>query len=367
MTLQRQVSFWLIALAVFVVLLYLLSGILLPFVAGLALAYLLDPLATRLQRLHFSRLAATLVILGLFILIFVLVLTLLLPLLANQLAAFAARLPSLVNRLQQLVMEQGGPLIERLGGGDSLADIQRSFGNVVSQGAGFFATFLQSVWSGGTTFVGVLSLLVITPVVAFYLLVDWQRMVATIDGWVPPRNREIVRDLARQMDRAIAGFIRGQSLVCVFLGIFYAIGLSLIGLNFAVLIALLSGFLSFIPYVGSLTGLLLAVGVAVVQFWPDWVMILATLAVFAAGQFIEGNIVQPKLVGESVGLHPVWVMFALLAFGSLFGFVGLLLAVPLAAVIGVLARFAVTQYLGSALYRSPGEDPAAHAARDRRR
>jgi predicted PurR-regulated permease PerM len=159
-----------------------------------------------------------------------------------------------------------------------------------------------------------------------------------------------VRQLAREIDGAIAGFIRGQAVVCFLLGTFYAVGLTLIGLNFGALIGMSAGLLSFIPFVGSLTGLILSVGVAIVQFWPDWTWSVATLAIFAAGQFIEGNILSPKLVGASVGLHPVWLMFALLAFGSLFGFVGLLLAVPLAASIGVLARYALSRYLASPLY-----------------
>jgi predicted PurR-regulated permease PerM len=206
------------------------------------------------------------------------------------------------------------------------------------------------LWSGGQAIISVFALLVITPVVAFYLLVDWDRMVATVDGWVPLRHRDTVRELAWEMHQAIAGFVRGQAAVCALLGLFYAVGLSLVGLNFAVLIGLTAGLLSFIPYVGSLTGLMVSVGVAVVQFWPDWTWILATLGVCVAGQFIEGNILSPKLVGASVGLHPVWLMFALLAFGSLFGFVGLLLAVPLAAMVGVLARFALRRYMASPLY-----------------
>jgi predicted PurR-regulated permease PerM len=190
----------------------------------------------------------------------------------------------------------------------------------------------------------------VTPVVAFYLLVDWDRMVRTVDGWLPPRNRDTIRRLAREIDLAMAGFVRGQSLVCLILGTFYAVALMLIGLNFGPLIGIISGLLTFIPYVGSLTGFVLSVGVALVQFWPDWTMILATVAIFVFGQFVEGNFLSPKLVGASVGLHPVWLMFALLAFGSLFGFVGLLLAVPLAAAAGVLARFALQRYLESPLY-----------------
>jgi predicted PurR-regulated permease PerM len=199
-------------------------------------------------------------------------------------------------------------------------------------------------------------------VVAFYLLVDWDKMVRTVDSWLPRRQQHSLRSIARDIDRAIAGFVRGQALVCLLLGTFYAVGLTLVGLNFGALIGMSAGLLSFIPYVGSLTGLILSVGVAIVQFWPDWTWIVATLAIFVVGQFVEGNILSPKLVGASVGLHPVWLMFALLAFGTLFGFVGLLLAVPLAAAVGVVARHALQQYMDSPLYHGgqvvlpPGPD-----------
>jgi predicted PurR-regulated permease PerM len=176
-------------------------------------------------------------------------------------------------------------------------------------------------------------------------------MLATVDKWVPVPHRETVHQLAREIDTAIAGFVRGQTAVCLLLGSFYAVSLSVVGLNFGLLIGLISGMISFIPYIGTMTGLILAVGIAVAQFFPEWTWILTVLGIFLIGQFIEGNVLAPKLVGESVGLHPVWVMFALFAFGYLFGFVGLLLAVPLAAAVGVLARFALRRYLESPLYR----------------
>jgi predicted PurR-regulated permease PerM len=364
MPIQRQFAFWIAALAVVALALFILRDILLPFVAGLALAYLLDPLADRLQRLGLGRLGATVIILVLFVVGFLLALVLVIPFAVHQLQAFIDRLPQYVARLQQLAAERGGPLIERLGGADALPDMQRSIGNSVGQAAAWFGRFLQSLWAGGQAIISVFALLVVTPVVAFYLLIDWDRMVRTVDSCVPVRHRETVRSLAREIDDAIAGFIRGQTAVCLILGTLYAVGLSAIGLNFGALIGMTAGLLSFIPYVGSLTGLVLSVGVALVQFWPDWIMILATLGIFVFGQFIEGNILSPKLVGASVGLHPVWLMFALLAFGSLFGFVGLLLAVPLAAAVGVLARFALQRYLQSPLYHGgavivpPGETDA---------
>jgi predicted PurR-regulated permease PerM len=350
MVTQRQVAFWIAALVVTILALYVLRDILLPFVAGLALAYLLDPVADRLEKAGVGRLGATIVILVVFVLVFVLVLVLVAPLLFHQMEALIDRMPQYVARLQQLAVERGGALFERFGGTDALANMQASVGDLLKQGTAWMVGFLRGLWSGGRALVSVFALLVVTPVVAFYLLVDWDHMIATVDGWVPLRNRETVRALAREMDRAIAGFIRGQALVCLILGTIYAVGLSLIGLNFGALIGMGAGLLSFIPYVGSLTGLIVSMGVAIVQFWPDWTWILATLGIFVLGQFIEGNILSPKLVGASVGLHPVWLMFALLAFGSLFGFVGLLLAVPLAAAVGVLARFALQQYLASHLY-----------------
>jgi predicted PurR-regulated permease PerM len=203
--------------------------------------------------------------------------------------------------------------------------------------------------------VSVVSLFVVTPVVAFYMLLDWDRMVATVDSWVPRDHVGTVRQIAADINTATAGFVRGQGTLCLILGAMYAFGLTLTGLNFAILIGLFAGLISFIPYVGSLTGLVLAVGVAFVQFWPQWQMIVAVAVVFFIGQFIEGNILSPKLVGKSVGLHPVWLMFALFAFGALFGFVGLLIAVPAAAAVAVLVRFAIARYLESPLYK--GHDP----------
>ncbi|MGV6872454.1 AI-2E family transporter [Pseudochelatococcus sp. B33] len=353
---ERQLRFWLVALVVLLVALYLLRGILLPFVAGMALAYILDPVASRLERLGMGRLAASVLILLLFVLAFILVLVLLLPVVVNQFAALIQNLPGTAQYLQGLAKEYGGPFIEHIGGAEALANVERSLSDFVGQAARWLATFASSVWSGGQAVIGVFALLVVTPVVAFYLLVDWEQMVTTIDSWLPRRHADTIRALGKDMNKAIAGFIRGQALVCFILGTFYAVSLSLIGLNFGLLIGLVSGALTFIPYVGSFTGFVLSAGVALVQFWPDWTMVAVTVGVFLFGQFVEGNFLSPKLVGDAVGLHPVWLMFALVAFGSMFGFVGLLLAVPIAAAIGVLTRFALQLYLSSSLYRGPEKE-----------
>jgi predicted PurR-regulated permease PerM len=196
----------------------------------------------------------------------------------------------------------------------------------------------------------VVSLLVVTPVVAFYLLLDWDRMIKKVDSWIPRDHVQTVRQIASDMDTTIAGFVRGQGSMCLILAIYYAVGLSLAGLNFGLLIGFATGMLSFIPYVGATLCLLIAGGVALVQFGADYVSIAIVLGVYFTGQFMEGNVLQPKLVGGSVGLHPVWLMFALFAFGAMFGFVGLLIAVPAAAAVGVLVRFALSRYLESDLY-----------------
>ncbi len=360
MSFQRQALFWTAGLVAFVLVLYALRPVLLPFVAGMALAYALDPLADRLERLGLSRLVATSVILVVFALIFVAFLIALVPVLAHQTGQFADRLPEYGQKLQEIAREIGhswlqiGWVRDLLGmnGPEGASPIANS--NIIGKAAGWVGQILQSLLSGGLALVNLAALLTVTPVVAFYLLNDWDRMIAQIDSWLPRDHAETIRALARQIDDALAGFVRGQGLVCLTLGIFYAVGLSLTGLNFGLLIGLGAGLISFIPYVGSIVGFVVSIGVASVQFWPDWIMIAAVAVVFGVGQFLEGNILQPKFVGGHVGLHPVWLIFALFAFGYLFGFVGMLIAVPLAAAVGVLARFGLRQYLESRFYTGSG-------------
>ena len=347
MSLERQVTFWVAALFLFAAFLWLLSDILLPFVAGMALAYLLDPLTRQVERTGIGRVLSALIVIVLIIVAIVVAVMLIAPILGGQLFAFIDNIPGYMERLQALVSNQEW-LTKILGG--QAGGSSRSAGSLMAQGASWLAAFLASLWSGGRALVSVFSLLIITPVVAFYLLCDWDRMVVTIDGWIPLQQRETVRGLAREMDAAIAGFVRGQAMICLILGTFYAIGLTLAGLHFGFLIGFGTGVMSFIPFVGALSGFLVAGGVAIAQFWPNWLSILAVVGVFAVGQVLEGYILQPKLVGAKVGLHPVWLMFSLLAFGYLFGFVGFLVAVPLAAAIGVLTRFALRQYQASSLY-----------------
>ncbi|AZO58718.1 MAG: AI-2E family transporter [Mesorhizobium sp.] len=362
--LRRQIAFWLIVAVLLALFLYVFSGILLPFVAGMVLAYFLDPVADRLQRLGLSRLMATVVILIAFVVVVVLAFVILVPVLATQMADFARKLPEYLTRLQSLITSFDPKWLEQRFGVNA-ASLREGLNSLLTTGFGLLTTVFTSIWSSGVALVSVVSLFVVTPVVAFYMLLDWDRMVAVVDSWVPRDYVETVRALARDINTATAGFVRGQGTLCLVLGAMYATGLTLTGLNFAILIGFFAGLISFIPYVGSLTGLVLAVGVAFVQFWPDWTMIVAVVCVFFVGQFIEGNILQPRLVGKSVGLHPVWLMFALFAFGALFGFVGLLIAVPASAAIAVLVRFAIARYLESPLYNGHATEPAPPLPADR--
>jgi predicted PurR-regulated permease PerM len=364
MRLEWQIAFWLGAFLLLVLMLWLVSGVLLPFAAAVALCYLLNPVADRLERLGLNRLGATLLIMAAFVLILGLIMILVIPILWHQLGSFIQALPAYVVKLEELVaslserlvQDNGATLLERFGfSKDATADLRNSTSELVNQTAQWGGTFLKSVWTSGAALISLLSLFIITPVVAFYMLLDWDKMIRTIDGLVPLRYRQTVRELAREIDAAFAGFLRGQSLVSLFLGAWYGIGLSLIGLNFGLLIGISGGLLSFVPYVGSLTVLVLSAAIALVQGWPEWRLLALALCVVLSGQFLEANILSPKLVGGSVGLHPVWLIFALLAFGSLFGFTGLIAAVPLAAAVGVLLRFAVRRYRESKLYSEIGK------------
>jgi predicted PurR-regulated permease PerM len=351
LTARSQAAFWLAALAAVIGFLWLFSAILLPFIMGMALAYILDPLADRLERAGMSRLWATITILIFSVIVFVISLLVIIPVLASQMAGFIDRLPAYVARLQELA----GTLFQSriaqfLGAGDLNSTVE----DIVKEAAGWLGTLMASVFAGGRAILNVVSLFVITPVVAFYLLYDWDRMIAGIDDWMPRDHLETVRQIGRDIDKAMAGFIRGQGSVCLVLGLFYAISLTLVGLNFGFLIGSVAGLISFIPYVGSIVGFVLSVGVALVQFWPDWIWVVVVAGIFVVGQFFEGNILQPRLVGSSVGVHPVWLMFALFAFGSLFGFVGMLIAVPATAAIGVLVRFGIGQYMQSRIYAGSG-------------
>lgn len=353
---REQVKYWSIAAAVFLLFLWALGDVILPFVLGGAVAYFLDPVADRLERLGLSRAAATAVITLFAVLLFVLALLLLVPTLARQTTALIDTAPQLFRQLQAFLVERFPDLMDQ---NSTLRSSLAELGETIRQRGGEFVNAVLGTFS---SVLNVVVLIVIVPVVAFYLLLDWDRMVAEIDGLLPRDHAPTIRRLASEIDATLAGFVRGQGTVCLILGTYYAVALMLVGLQFGLVIGLVAGLLTFIPYVGALIGGLLSIGLALFQFWGDWWTIVLVAAIFQIGQMVEGNVLTPRLVGGSVGLHPVWLIFALSAFGALFGFVGLLVAVPVAAALGVLARFAIRQYQESLLYRGlsgrpgPGQD-----------
>ena len=342
----RQFAFWLVILGVLAAALWLLHDVLLPFVTGIALAYVLAPLADRAQRLGMNRTIVALLIVGALVVSLIILILLLVPLLLQQGAAFISHIPDYFKRVKELIVDANLPWLNWLGDAES----NKTFSDLVGQVASWLLSFSYSLWTGGKALVSFASVLIVMPVVTFYLIRDWHSMIDKVDSWVPLRQRQIVRQLGREIDAAIGGFLRGQLGVCLVLGCYYALGLMLVGLEFGLLIGLIAGVITFVPYIGSMTGLMIATSVAIAQFWPDWKRIALVVTIFLVGQFIEGNIVSPKFVGERVGLHPVWLIFAMFAFGYLFGFIGLLIAVPLGAAIAVVLRFALRQYFASSLY-----------------
>ncbi len=351
MTVQQQLRYWLFALAVLIALVWLLSSILLPFVAGMAVAYFLDPPTDKLEARGLPRSLSTGIVVIAFFVLTVLAVLLLVPILQSQVLGFAERLPGYITGLRATALPLVNDLAARVG-----IDVGASAGDALKQVAsdmvGFGFGLIRKAWSGGLALFNILSLLVITPVVAFYLLRDFDHMVDLLNKWLPLQHAQTVRQLLSDVDSVMAGFIRGQGTVCLILASFYGLSLTLAGLEFGLIIGLFSGLVSFIPFVGALTGLILSMLTALTQFLPDgdYVRIAIIAAVFIVGQVMEGYFLTPRLLGNRIGLHPVWVMFALLAGGSLFGFVGVFIAVPAAAAIGVMVRFSLNRYLGSRLY-----------------
>ncbi len=342
---RAQLKYWGIATAVFLVLLWYLGDVLLPFILGGAIAYFLDPVADRLERAGCSRAVATAIITIAAVLVFVVMALLVIPTLVQQTIELVNTVPQLMAQLRDFLLTHFPEVVER----DST--IRRSLDQIAevvqSRGLDYLNRALASVGS----LLNIVLLFVIVPVVAVYLLLDWDRMIAEIDRLLPRDHAPVIRRLAAEIDRTLSGFLRGMGTVCLILGTYYAVALMAVGLQFGLVVGFVAGLLTFIPYVGAIVGGMMAIGLALFQFWGDWLWIVLVAAIFQFGQLMEGNIITPRLVGSSVGLHPVWLLLALTVFGSLFGFVGMLVAVPVAAAIGVVARFAVGQYLDSRLYR----------------
>lgn len=360
MTLRNQVLIWVGLLVALVLFLWVFRGILLPFVVGAALAYLLNPLVNQLQKWRFNRAWATAVVLLSVITLVLSIFFMFVPLIGQQVVGLIQRLPGYVADLQSL-FARWSPEINEWLGPERAAQLQTSLNDLARQALGFIATIPGELVNIGLTGATVIGFTVLTPVVAFYLLLDWEGMVRGIESLLPQDHKGEINVILRDIDKSMAGVIRGQGGVLLIDAAFYATALSLIGLNFGLVVGLIAGLLSFVPFVGFAFGFGLSVGIALVQFWPNWWMVVLVAGIFLFWQFIEGNILYPKLVGSAISINPVWMMFALLALGAVFGFVGLLLAVPMAAIASVLVRYSVRKYKESALYlgRNGGPDGAA--------
>ncbi|HTR83095.1 MAG TPA: AI-2E family transporter [Reyranella sp.] len=349
--------FWIGAAVVFVLILWLLNDILLPFVVGAVVAYFFDPVVARLQRAGLSRTAATATVTILSALIAIGAVTAIVPPLFGQVEALIIKAPQYFVQAAARVQPMIEPVRAKLGlPALSLHDLQAEATQWAGQGLAIAGGIAGRVAQRGVAIINLLGLLFITPVVTFYLLRDWPKVVAAIDGTLPLDHAETVRKVAHDANAAVAGYVRGQALVCLCLGSIYGIGLTIVGLQFGFVIGLMAGLISFIPFVGTFVGATTALGMALAQFPPDWISVGEVAVVFLIGHLLEGNFLSPKLVGERVGLHPVWIMFALLAGGSLLGFVGVLVAVPTAAVLGVVVRHLLMRYRESSLFR--GSDAA---------
>jgi predicted PurR-regulated permease PerM len=354
-----QMKYWGIVAAIFFVLLWVLGDVLVPFVLGGAIAYFLDPVADRLERLGASRMVATAIITVSGVLVFVLMALLVVPTLVNQTTGLIASAPQYARDLGVFLTERFPALLDDT---STLRQSLNSIGATIQSRGG---AFLNTALSSAASLLNVLVLFVIVPVVSVYLLLAWDDMVARIDALLPRDHAPVIRRLAAEIDATLASFIRGMGTVCLILGTYYALALMIVGLQFGLVVGFIAGLITFIPYLGSLIGGALAIGLALFQYWngievvdgdtitytTDWFRIGIVAAIFVAGQVVEGNFLTPKLVGNSVGLHPVWLLLALSVFGSIFGFIGMLIAVPVAASIGVVIRFGVEQYKSSRLYQ----------------
>jgi predicted PurR-regulated permease PerM len=358
MKIERQVLFWLAALIVAVLAVLALKDVLLPFVAGMVIAYALNPVTRWLVSLGLSRMLASAVVVALVVVVILSALVLLVPVLIAQSQHLAQSLPGELERLQAMIE---GIARERLG--DRFTGFKASLDRAMADFAGnwgaFAGTIARSLWAQGLAIVNLVSFVLITPLVVFYLLVDWQPMLTKVDSWLPRDHATTIRRLAGEIDASIGAFIRGQGLVCVILGVLYAVGLSWAGVRYGLLIGIATGIMSFVPFAGWALGLVVAATMALVQGWPELTMLYKVVAVMGLGMALDSAVLSPRIVGTRIGLHPVWLIFALFVFSYLFGFVGVLVAVPLAAAIAVLVRFSVRVYLNSAVYRGRGSGAPA--------
>jgi predicted PurR-regulated permease PerM len=351
---RNQIIFWAVTLALIFLFVWIFKGILLPFVLGMIIAYLLDPAVKAMRRRNIPRWAAALLILGAFGLVMIVLILLLLPVAYKEVMQLVETMPHYIDRATQMVHDSSNWLQKRFRGSD-FTNIQDALQNNISTAMQAGGGLVLTLATGGWALINIIYTAVLTPIIAFLMMNDWPRMKRWLDDMVPRGSHETVGELWHEIDAKLSGFIRGQLTVCFLLGMSYAIALTIAGLNFGFLIGLMIGVMTIIPLVGSTTGLLIALTVG--WFQTNELSYLAIIGgIFFMGQFVEGNILTPRVMGKSVGMHSLWVLFALMAGGALFGIVGMLMAVPVTAVVGVLMGYTIRRYKQSAFYNPPVPD-----------
>ncbi len=338
---------WWLLLALFMALAWASRSVVGPFIAGLIIAYLLDPPARRLERWGWPRWAASAVVLLGFVLALAGLAAASAPIVEAQIQQLVTALPGIAERLEPVARD----LLARTTGS---TDAHAVIANVTNRAFGWATASASTLVAGSLAFVNVITFVVISPIVAFYLLRDWPALTAQVNSWWPRRHVAVIEALLGDANRVLSGFIRGQFLVCVALALLYAIGWSLVGLDYALVLALLTGFLGFVPFIGPLFALGMSLVVGLGQWGLDPLHLGLVAVVFAVNQGLESSVLTPNLIGERIGLHPVWVLLAVFAGGAVAGLAGVFLAVPVAAVIGVVVRFAFGRYRQSRLYRDEG-------------
>ncbi|OJW54065.1 MAG: hypothetical protein BGO67_08360 [Alphaproteobacteria bacterium 41-28] len=355
MTKNRPIWLWVGLGAIIVGSLYYLQSILMPFLTGLLVAYAMNPAVRRLEKWGIPRNAGTILMILSFFLLIGLLLFIAIPFIQTELLRLAFHVPQYGQRMMIALK----PLLDEASAYIKPQDIERLrelastyLGDVITWGIKLLAGILTS----GLALANLISLIVITPIVAFYFLRDWNKIIQTIDLWLPRPYEPTLRRLFKEMNANIGGFAKGQALVCLMVGLYYMIALTLANLDFSVVVGMVIGVVAFIPYVGALFGFMLSMGIAFAQF-TEWTSIGIVAGIFVVGQTLEAYLLIPYFVGDRIGLHPVWVLFALLAGGVLYGFVGILFALPVAAAVGVLVRHGLALYLKSPYYL--GQSPSA--------
>ena len=341
---KKQTIFWIVITCILFLAIYTLSPVLMPFVAGMILAYLLDPLVDRVEKIGIRRSFSTFFVLTIFFVCSVGSSLLLLPVILNQLSNLTSFLPTLISNLEPFI-RQARSLVDHAIKADSSNQLPLPVADILNWAGGF----LTEVISGSLAFANLLSLIIITPIVAFYLLRDWDLIIKKVKSWMPIAQKVRIVEQVSKVDRSLSALVRGQGTVCLILALYYSVSLTAVGLQFGILIGIFSGIVSFIPFVGAILGGIFSIGFSIIQF-DTYTPIFFVAGIFLVGQVVEGNFLTPKLIGEAVGLHPVWVIFALLTGATLFGFLGVLLALPIAVVVAVLIRFSLSSYLESEIY-----------------